>query len=56
MKKKDDSIKIKQYVEFAFTYKQNADNVALALATSGYYIKVSYDSSMWTVRIYTDRI
>ena len=50
------TIKIAQHTEFEFVYQKNAENVANALALSGFYIKLSYVGGRWILSVYTDRI
>ena len=53
---KDTTISIKEKVTFNFAHIENAKNVAMSLALSGYYVKLRQDGTTYMLEIYTDRI
>lgn len=53
--KKEKEIKIKEKVIFTFAYLENAERVAIALAMSGYYVRISKSSAGFILWVYTNR-
>lgn len=53
--RKVEEVSIKEKVVFTFVHLQNAQNVAIALASAGYYVRISNSGSGYIVWIYTDR-
>jgi len=53
---KETTIKIKEKVTFSFMYIDNAKNVAMSLALSGYYVKLRQESGSYILSVYTDRL
>jgi len=53
---KETTIKIKEKVTFSFGHIDNAKNVAMSLALSGYYVKLRQDSNTHILEVYTDRL
>ena len=49
-------IKIIEKVTFSFGHMENAKNVAIALATTGYYVKIRQDVGRYVLEVYTDRL
>ena len=47
--------KIEEKVTFKFAIQRNAQEVALALASAGYYVKIT-GGSEYVVFVYTDRL
>ena len=52
---KEDGIKIKEIAVFGLTYEENIRNVAVALAKSGYFVKINRKDEFWEIRVYSDR-
>ena len=53
---KDIIIKIKEKVTFNFAHIENAKNVAMSLAMSGYYVRLRLDGTGYILEVYTSRI
>jgi len=53
---KETTIKIKEKVRFSFGYIDNAKNVAMSLALSGYYVKLRQEGNSYILEVYTDRL
>ncbi len=51
-KKLNEVMEIEEKTFFNFTQLQNAQNVALALCSSGYYIKITQTGAGYTVWVY----
>ena len=49
-------IKIIEKVTFSFGHMENAKNVAIALATNGYYVKIRQDMGCYVLEVYSDRL
>ena len=49
-------IKIIEKVTFIFGHIDNAKNVAIALALSGYYVRLRQDSGNYILEVYSDRL
>ena len=52
MKEKKDYLKIEKHTTFSFVHWQNAQNVAIALAQSGYFVNIIKISESFVVDIY----
>ncbi len=53
---KETTTKIKEKVTFSFAYIDNAKNVAMSLALSGYYVRLRQDGGNYILEVYTDRL
>lgn len=54
--KKENIIKIKEKTVFEFGHKENAEMVAIALCSAGYFCKIIQSNYNYLVYVYTDRI
>lgn len=55
-KVKEKTWEIKVKVTFEFVYAHNAQNVAFALASAGYYVNIGRRNETYIVNVYTDRL
>jgi len=52
MKKEATKQRVKLYTYFEFAYYQNAQNVAMSMASSGYFINIVKDGNTYRVDVY----
>jgi len=52
IEEKIETLKVKKHSEFKFAYIENCQNVAMALARSGYFINIRLDQSTYILSIY----
>ena len=53
-KKIERTTKIKEAAEFAFSYKENAERLAIAFIMGGYFVLMRTENGTFVVRVYVE--